>query len=162
MSALLFVALAQAIAAPPAPPPPVVVASAYRDKQRDEIMTFDVEAKAGNAILWSGVMRVSQRQPANMNRQETNALAVPCENSPSPYGGARERSSFSINLNAYRMGMGQSGVQMSASWERPSDARDCQGPTTRTVGVAETITLEPGREQIVKGDGGLTVRLRRQ
>jgi len=153
------------VTAPPramAPPPPPVISETFGDQSiAGPPVTFDVEAKSSTEVLWAGEMRVSQRQGASVSRQQSNASASPCSATPQRYD-AGERSSLSINLNQMRRGQDDYVFQLRVNWERPGDGAGCQRSNSRSVGISENITIEPGHEQIVRGDGGLIIRIRRR
>lgn len=164
---MLFLAIAQMVSVP-APSPPVIapvvarVAPLPASPGPTMTMDVDVEVRGNSEVLWTGRMRVSDRQGASFSRQQSNADPSRCVSTESYYG-AGERTALSINLSATRRGSSDGGLELRASWERPGDNENCLGRRgTRTVGVAETVWIEAGREQTIRADGGLTIRLRRR
>lgn len=174
MLSMIMLAAAQTVSAAPAQPPviqtvpraaaaPPVSITENPDSfdNSQETAIFDVDARSGNELLWAGEMRVSGRQGASFTRQQSNASTSSCARGQTSYGQG-ERSSLSINLNRYRAGRDEGGVQMRVTWERPGEGDTCQGANARTAGITENLFLERGQERIVKGDGGLIIRLRRR
>lgn len=162
MSVSLLLALAAQTGIPG--PPPVFIPSARMmasPASRGPIVTLDVEVRGGGELLWSGQLRVTNRSGASFTRQQSSASPTICV--ADEYGDNSDRSSLSVNLTTVRQSPAGSGVEIRASWERPSDDPDCKTRrSTRTVGLVETILVEPGREQVVNGDGGLSIRVRRR
>jgi hypothetical protein len=159
----LFLAIAAQIAAPA--PPPIFIPSAPPSGgtvARGPIITLDVEVRGGGALLWSGQLRVADRSPASFTRQQSGAAQSSCTSSDD-FDEHSERSSLSIYVSTARQTSTGTALDIRATWDRPSDSSGCKTRrSTRTVGIAETISLGPGGEQTVSGDGGLTIRLRRR
>jgi hypothetical protein len=124
--------------------------------------SFDVDVRAGGQELWSGPMRLNGRTPASFSRQKSDAAVGDCA-PVEGYSYRGVRSSLSVNLNMNVFEGSKTGFRLSINWERPGDANGCGGQDgTRTIGLTQSFSLEPGQEASFSGDGGLTVRLRRR
>ncbi len=156
ISLLLAIAAQAAVAMPP----PIFIPASRRAS--GPIVTMDVEVRGGGEVLWNGQLRVSDRTGASFTRQQSGATPTACAGLET-YGDTSERSSLSVNLSTVRQATANASVEIRVSWDRPSGDSDCASRrSTRSVGIVETVSLEPGRDQTISGDGGLSIRLRRR
>lgn len=171
MPILASLLLAAQSAPPPvvgtnSPPPPVMVVNTAPppalyfpgDSPVSPPAVVEVRISGEGAPLWQGVLRVGPAASYSENRSESRA--TPCPGVPG-YDQSL-RTSLNLNLSHYPRtnGPGQFGITF--SWSRPSDARNCQEGGTRTVQLQQTVELAPGGEAVLRGDGGLTLQLRRR
>lgn len=147
--------------APPAPvvrttriPPPVYVHDLNGPAAR---FTVEAEVRGGDAVLWSGPLRVGgSYNQTSVRREQSEPGDTECG---SGRGVAPISTSFSLTLNARGE---QDQVLVNVRWSRPGDRPCAPGPNSRTVELAGTVDLPPGGTATLTGDGGLVVRLRRR
>lgn len=118
-----------------------------------------IRVTSPEGVLWEGSLRVGPNQSANYSQSISQASAELC-----PVGSSYDRSerrnlNFSINPS-YNQQLGQS-YRMDASWTRPMRGDACYDSGTRTVQINQTVTIETGKTEVVEGDAGLRVELRR-
>jgi len=144
-----------------APTAPVVLAPASPGRPIGPPVTFDVDVRLGNEILWSGPMRVSQGAQAQFTRNKSDAPAVQCADTAFRYG--NDVTTLSVRLSRQGSQPGEDRFQLTANWSRPGAENGCPNETgTRTIGLTQTFLLAANGELTVTGDGGLSVRLRRR
>lgn len=156
-----------AVASPPpivtvAPPPPMISAPALPSRTVGPAVTFDVEIRLGDEILWTGPMRVAEGAQAQFTRTKNDAPTTQCTDPILRYGGT-DTSSLSVRLSRLASRTGEDRFQLTATWSRPGIEKGCsmeQG--TRTIGLTQTLTIANNGDLTVHGDGGLAVRLRRR
>ncbi|WP_394647998.1 hypothetical protein [uncultured Sphingomonas sp.] len=158
-NAILWLVTMQAVTI--APPPVYVPSHTYplsTPRGPFRSVTFDVEVRGGNQLLWSGAMRVSTDAGASIDRRQSDAPAERCPSAERGYGSS-ERDALSLSLS-----MRDSTAMVVAvrgSWERRVDGGACEGGT-RTISFSDTVPIAPGSVTMIKGDGGLTVTLRQR
>lgn len=161
MTPIILLAVAQAV---PTPPPVMISMAPPATRPQPPAsgpvttISLDVDVRAGGEPLWKGEMIVADRQQADFSRRQTNAARPPCPNAQSGFD-VGDRSSLTVTAS---MANRDGAFRFSINWERPGDRATCSsGRSTRMVAVSETILLQPGGEQTIQGDGGLTVKVRR-
>lgn len=148
-------------AAPPVPmvrtatvPPPIYVHDRSSPAAR---FTVEAEVRGGDAVLWSGPLRVGGSYNQTSIRREQSE---PGDTECGPGRGvAPITTSLNLTLNARGE---QDQVLVNVRWSRPGDRPCAPGPNSRTVELAGTVDLPPGGTATLTGDGGLVVRLRRR
>lgn len=165
---LAQVALSQVpVAAPPAPP--LVQPRAMTILRAPQNMpaqgpvvpySIEVEARAGDQLLWSGTLMVARGMGATFRRDLSQASAVQCDQQDGRYRGNRQ-DSFSVQLSpAYGDDPNRIGVEV--RWSRPGEDNCQSGTTKRSIEMSSQLLLPPGGSVEARGDGGLIVRLRRR
>jgi hypothetical protein len=168
---IALLAAAQVAPAPPAPilrrPPPQPVVSTmtappsvYINRIGDgqpARFTVDVEVRGGDAVLWSGPLRVGGGYgQTSIRREQTEPGDTECRP-------GRGVAPISTSLNLTLNGRGeQDQVLVNVRWSRPGDQPCAPGPNTRTVELAGTVELPANGAATLTGDGGLIVRIRRR
>jgi hypothetical protein len=108
-------------------------------------------------VLWEGTLRVGSNQSANYSQNISQASTELCPAGPSYDRSERRNLNFSINPS-YNQHLGQS-YRVDASWARPVRGDACYDSGTRTVQIHQTVSIDPGKTQIIEGDAGLRVEL---
>jgi hypothetical protein len=139
-------------------PPMATPILAAPDLPAPSPVLLDIRVSGEERVIWEGSLRVGPSASYSENRSESRA--TPC----SPYLSYEQglRSSLSLNLSHYGTREKPDQFSVSVSWSRPADPQGCGEPGSRSVQFQQVIELAPGTERIVRGDGGLTVRLRRR
>lgn len=121
---------------------------------------LDVALDVRNETLWSGRLRVGGRTGAYYH-QQLNQAHAPCDHQGGPEIGSA-MSSQRLSIRVSRRGGSDNPHQFSVnvSWQRPVSA--CEGGGTTTVQFDRPVIIAPGQAQVLEGDAGLTVRLRRE
>lgn len=160
---MLMIALAAQVAAPPArvvlppAPPPVYVPTVIDRETSAARFVVDVEIRGGNAVLWSGPLRIgSGYAQTSVRRDQTepgDSVCAPGQ-AVSPVN-----SSLFLTLSP----RGQSGdILVNVRWSRPGEQPCGAGPNARVVELSGTVALTDARAATLTGDGGLVVRLHRR
>lgn len=167
-----------AMAAPAAPrpasrlpePAPVIEMPAQaitpQDMQRMQAelsrpVTLDIALSGAGAPLWSGSLRVTQRDRGDFTQNSQQALeACPGEvDGTSRYGSMQSRLQLAIMTTSVS-DAGQV-FRVTANWTRPE--RECGQPSSqKTVAFEQSVTLAPGETRTLNGDAGFAVRLTRR
>lgn len=173
LCALAFPALAAekpkaAVAPPPvlqpAPPlPPMIMAP--RETSEEAMLAppavIAVEVSGAGQKVWSGTLRVGRRGNANFN-MNTSEAPERCATQAVPSAAYRSQgSNFRLSIALYSGGDGGREDQFSVNvgWQRPGDP--CDGGGSISNGIDRSVMLVPGASTLLKGDGGLTVKLTR-
>jgi hypothetical protein len=124
-------------------------------------VTFDVDVRLGNEVLWNGPMRVSQGAPAQFSRTKNDAPAVQCTDAASRY--ASDVTSLSVRLSRQSGQPGEDRFLLTVSWSRPGGENGCPSEQgTRAIGLTQNLALAANGDLAVTGDGGLSIRLHRR
>lgn len=159
--ALLSIAATAPIVAAP-PPPPILIAPTSPGRPIGPPVTFDVDIRLGNEVLWSGPMRVSQGAAAQFTRTKSDAPAVQCTDAALRYVSS-DVTSLSVRLSRQASPQGEDRFQLTANWSRPGGENGCPNEQgTRTIGLTQSFVLSANSDLTVAGDGGLSIRLRRR
>ena len=150
--------------APPAPPwvvgsPPSPPAPPMRSSGARSLYPVSVELRAGTALLWSGTVEVGGTGSTSLSHR----LSEPAPSCGDALPGRRyAETSYSLSLYPHLDGAGTVRLQVNASWTR-TDPGSCDLPSgSRTVSFTQEVELVHGRPSILRGDGGLTVTLKRE
>ncbi len=161
---LLLLAQAGAVLAPPAPsiyvPAPIVTRSSASDRMAAmrESVPLDIVVRVPQGLLWSGRLLVDGGRGASWRQSQSEAVASSCGQIDLPFNASQREASVTLRRST-RSDMAADLFSVEARWTRPSDA-GCGG--TSTIELRQTVMLAVGTTQILKGDGGLVVELRRR
>lgn len=148
------------VTAVPTPPPVFVPTTIEQIGTNDAPITLDVEVAGEGGTLWSGPLRVSRASNGSYRQERSEPPAAVC---PGERYATRVRSTgLSVNLSATGYDReGGDAFNVTVRWSRVADA-PCPLPAgVRTVELTQPVRLPPGGTATLRGDGGLTVRLRR-
>ncbi len=124
-----------------------------------------MEVRLRNDLLWSGVLRVSERNGARFSQSLSDAPDRPCDNDEVIRFADRMQSSLNISATRMRTRSSDDGADRDQNFvirvESVSAVRDSCAPASRSVGLSETISLQPGASRTLSSDGGLVVTVRR-
>ncbi len=121
-----------------------------------------VEVSGAGQKVWAGSLRVGRRGNASFNMNTTEAPERCATGGTSAVSGRNQSgSAFRLSLSLYNNGDGMRDDQFSVntSWQRPGDP--CDGGGALSNGIDRSVILPAGATVVLKGDGGLTVRLTR-
>lgn len=124
-------------------------------------VTLDIALTGAGAPLWSGSLRVTQRDRGEFTQNSQQALeACPGEvDGTSRYGSMQSRLQLAIMTTSVS-DAGQV-FRVTANWTRPE--RQCGQPSSqKTVAFEQSVTLAPGETRTLTGDAGFEVRLTRR
>lgn len=161
MSLIALLSIAATAPVVAAPPPPILIAPTFPGKPAGPPVTFDVDVRLGNEVLWSGPMRVSQGAQAQFTRTKSDAPAMQCTDTTFRYGS--DVTTLSVRLSRQSSQPGEDRFQLTANWSRPGADNGCPGAQgTRTIGLTQSFVLPADGDLAVTGDGGLSIRLHRR
>ena len=152
-----------AVPAPPAPPPIVRLSSArssFGGASAGEISSIEVRLSAESGLLWDGVLRVGGGQAATIMESRTEAEPASCPETR--LRGRGVETSLRLSLSANGRTSGIDAYNVSVHWTRPGSAAECSDSGSRSVQLQQVVDLAAGREIVLRGDGGLVLRLRRR
>jgi hypothetical protein len=141
-----------------APPPALLPINAIGDLGPQPPTLLEIRVSGEDGLLWQGSLRVGPSASYAENRNESPP--VPCPGRPA-YDNTL-RTSLSLNVSKYGRGDGPDQFTFAVSWSRPGDARNCAEAAMRSVQLQQSVTLPPGGEAVLRGDGGLAVQVRRR
>lgn len=156
---------AQLIVAPPAPPsPPIVtVIPAPTAHRTSGVPAFraaiDAEVRAGNELLWAGVLHVAPNRAASFSRRQSEAA----ESCPDDAYVQQQEDQLTVQIGSARLVGTEAGdaFVVSVRWSRPQPGNCPYRGSSRTVELNETVTLGAGATTTVRGDAGLVLHLHR-
>lgn len=142
------------IVAPPAPP--AYGAPAQTNAPLAERVKIAVVIRAGGQTLYDGALWVSPRGQAAWQLSVQEAPDPMCQ----PDVGNTRTNELSIRISSTRYGSyANAGLYaVTVRWQRPGETA-CEG--VRTVELREAVNLA-NTPIVLKGDGGLTVEIRRR
>ena len=144
------------------PPPPIVTTSrnARLPAVPGEIVPVRVRVTAGDRVLLNDVLRLTRYSGASYQESRTEAPHSVCS-APGYYGNG-QRSSLNVSLNLQESVERGHAINVRVEWQRPSDSTDpCFGAGSRSISLAQTVALDLGTSQSLRGDGGLVVTVSR-
>ena len=121
---------------------------------------FDIEVTGNEQLLWRGSLRASARAAASYahQREEAEPANCPVQERWNRSG----RTSLELKVVMRDVRPGNEKLAVDVEWVRPSSQTGCNDAGSRTVKLQETVDITDRQDLVVRGDAGLTVRLKRR
>ncbi|HUP67793.1 MAG TPA: hypothetical protein VM145_06260 [Sphingomicrobium sp.] len=172
---LLLAAAAQGLAVNAiSPPPPMIVAAPMPAPaqlvtsaripvvvvQPNEVVRIHMRIAAGSQTLFDDDLRVGQNSGASYSENRSEAPEMNC--SADRYYSSGDRDSLNVQLSLRNDPQIGSAVSVNVTWQRPTRTMTCPSEGSRSVSLAQTVSLAPGESETIRGDAGLVVTLTRR
>lgn len=150
-------------------PPPIISVSrpmpAFRSMEEIEpamrrIDRLEVVVFLDRSPLWRGTLDVSGFTGASYSESRRGAV----QTFACPTAGRNVHSGQQLNVSAYKQGgyaVEADQYRLSVSLERSSPSADCKATASKAIKLDDQATIPSGQIVELRGDGGLTVRVRR-
>jgi hypothetical protein len=121
---------------------------------------LDIRVSSEGGVLLEDSLRVGPQGGASVTQSRSEAAAAGCA-PPLSY----ERSigtNFRLNVQPTGGTAARAHYRVDVSWTRPGSGQGCTQDGSRTATLQQSVDLASGQEVTLRGDAGLTVRIRRR
>ena len=144
---------------PDTPPPIVSVPISPAQRRTCTPRRMEIRLTGETGLLWSGSLRVGCGS-SSYRQTLSEAPEGICTSSSRVTG----RTETSVNVTIIEASLYENDAdryQVSVGWTRPAAGSDCAQSGTRSAQISQSVELKPGKTQVLTGDAGLKLELKR-